>query len=113
MTVQLANEFSVSVPVDQAWAVLTDIERIAPCLPGAELQEVDGDDYRGVVKVKAGPITAQYKGTASFVERDEANHRVVIRAEGRDTRGQGPSMLKRLVPLAAVLALVIWLISRR
>jgi carbon monoxide dehydrogenase subunit G len=89
MIVQLTNEFSVSVPVDRAWAVLTDIERIAPCLPGAELREVDGDRYRGVVKVKAGPVIAQYQGAASFVERDEANHRVVIRAEGRDTRGQG------------------------
>jgi len=87
--VELTNEFSVSVPVDQAWAVLTDLERIAPCMPGFELQEVDGDEYRGVVKVKVGPMTAQYKGAASFRERDEANHRAVVRAEGRDTRGQG------------------------
>jgi carbon monoxide dehydrogenase subunit G len=87
--VELTNDFSVGVPVDQAWSVLTDLERIAPCLPGAELQEVEGDEYRGIVKVKVGPITAQYKGTATFLERDEANHRAVIRAEGRDTRGQG------------------------
>jgi len=87
--VELTNEFSVSVPVDQAWAVLTDLERIAPCMPGAELQEVEGDEFRGVVKVKVGPITAQYKGAASFQERDDDAHRAVIKAEGRDTRGQG------------------------
>ena len=86
---ELTHEFSVSVPIDEAWAVLTDLERIAPCMPGAELQEVAGDEYRGVVKVKVGPMTAQYKGVASFRERDEANHRAVVRAEGRDTRGQG------------------------
>jgi carbon monoxide dehydrogenase subunit G len=86
---ELNNEFSVSVPVDQAWDVLTDLERVAPCLPGAQLQEVDGDEHRGIVKVKVGPITAQYKGMAQFVERDEAAHRAVLRAQGRDTRGQG------------------------
>lgn len=86
---ELTHEFSVRVPIDQAWAALTDLERIAPCMPGAELQEVDGDEYRGVVKVKVGPMTAQYKGVASFRERDEANHRAVVRAEGRDVRGQG------------------------
>lgn len=86
---ELTNEFSVQAPIDQAWALLTDLERIAPCMPGFQLQEVDGDEYRGVVKVKVGPMTAQYKGVASFQERDEANRRAVVRAEGRDTRGQG------------------------
>lgn len=86
---ELTNEFTVSVPVDEAWTVLTDLERIAPCMPGAELQEVDGDEYKGVVRVKVGPITAQYKGVASFAERDEAKHRAVVQATGRDTRGQG------------------------
>src|SRR5207302_1927520 len=87
--VELTNEFSVSVPVDEAWAVLTDLERIAPCMPGAELQEIEGDEYRGVVKVKVGPITASYKGVATFQERDDAARRAVIKAEGRETRGQG------------------------
>jgi uncharacterized protein len=87
--VELTNDFRVAVPVDQAWAVLTDVERIAPCMPGAELQEVEGDEYRGIVKVKVGPITAQYKGKATFAERDDAGHRAVLRAEGRETRGQG------------------------
>jgi carbon monoxide dehydrogenase subunit G len=87
--VELINEFRVAVPIDEAWAVLTDVERIAPCLPGAQLQEIDGDEHRGLVKVKVGPITAQYKGAATFVEQDAVSHRVVLRAEGRDTRGQG------------------------
>jgi carbon monoxide dehydrogenase subunit G len=86
---ELTNEFRVPLPVADAWAVLTDVERIAPCMPGAQLQEIEGDEYRGVVKIKVGPITAQYKGKATFVERDETAHRAVLRAEGRDTRGQG------------------------
>jgi hypothetical protein len=87
--VELINEFEVDAPLDVVWSVLTDVERIAPCLPGAQLQEVEGDEYRGVVKVKVGPITAQYKGAASFVEKDDAGYRAVLRAEGRDTRGTG------------------------
>jgi len=86
---ELKNEFHVSVPIDVAWAVLTDLERVAPCMPGAELQEVEGDEYRGIVKVKVGPITAQYKGVARFAEKDDDQHRAVLLAEGRDTRGQG------------------------
>ena len=86
---ELTNEFTVGVPVERAWQVLTDVEGIAPCMPGAELQEVAGDEYRGIVKVKVGPITAQYKGAARFVELDESGRRAVLRAEGRDTRGQG------------------------
>jgi uncharacterized protein len=86
---KLENEFRVDVPVEEAWRVLLDVERIAPCMPGAQLQEVEGDEYRGIVKVKVGPITAQYKGVARITESDDANHRAVIRAEGRDTRGQG------------------------
>lgn len=86
---ELNNEFRVGVPVSDAWKVLTDVERIAPMLPGAQLQEVEGDEYRGIVKVKVGPITAQYKGTATFLERDESAGRMVLKASGRDTRGQG------------------------
>ena len=86
---ELTNDFEVAVPVERAWAVLTDVERIAPCLPGAQLQEVEGDEYRGVVKVKVGPITAQYKGKATFEEKDDENHVAVLKADGRDTRGNG------------------------
>src|SRR3954447_22686187 len=86
---ELVNEFTVNRPMDEAWAILTDVERIAPCLPGAQLQEIQGDVYRGVVKVKVGPITAQLKGEAKFVERDDSDHRAVLKAEGRDTKGNG------------------------
>jgi len=86
---KLEHNFRVDVPVDQAWTTLLDLERIAPCMPGAQLQEVHGDEYRGIVKVKVGPITAQYKGVARLTEADEPAGRLIITAEGRDTRGQG------------------------
>jgi len=86
---EITDSFRVSTPIDETWKVLLDLERIAPCMPGAQLQEVEGDEYRGIVKVKVGPITAQYKGAARLAEVDEANHRVVLDASGRDTRGQG------------------------
>jgi carbon monoxide dehydrogenase subunit G len=89
MAEQLVNEFTVNRPIDEAWAVITDVERIAPCLPGAELREIEGDVYRGVVKVKLGSITPQFKGQASFDERDDTAHRAVLKAEGRDTGGRG------------------------
>jgi len=85
----LNHEFVVNVPVDQAWQILTDLERIAPCLPGAQLTEVEGDTYRGQVKVKVGPILAQFKGQASFVSRDDAAHKATLKGEGRDTTGKG------------------------
>lgn len=89
MAEQLTNEFTVNRPVDEAWPIITDIERIAPCLPGAELQEIEGDTFRGVVKVKLGAISTQFKGEAHFTERDDAGHRAVISAAGRDTGGRG------------------------
>ena len=86
---ELVNDFTVDVPVDEAWKTLTDVERIAPCLPGAQLQEIEGDVYRGVVKVKVGPILAQFKGQATFVERTRPTIEAVLKAEGRDTGGKG------------------------
>ncbi|MEZ5270963.1 MAG: SRPBCC family protein [Ilumatobacteraceae bacterium] len=86
---KLLNEFVVHRPIDQTWAVLTDVERIAPCMPGAQLQEIEGDIYRGVVKVKLGPIATAFKGQAHFVERDDANHKAVLKGQGRDTGGKG------------------------
>lgn len=86
---ELNHEFNVNVPVEQAWNVLTNVEMIAPCLPGAQLQEVEGDTYRGVVKIKVGPIVAQFKGQAAFAERDDVNKMAVLKAEGRDTGGKG------------------------
>jgi len=87
--VQLENSFTVPVPIDEAWRVLLDIERIAPCMPGAALDSVDGDDFTGRVKVKLGPINLTYQGKASFIEKDEAAHRAVIDARGKDQRGNG------------------------
>ena len=86
---QLENSFTVPVPIDEAWRVLLDIERIAPCMPGAALDSVEGDDFTGRVKVKLGPINLTYQGKASFVEKDEAAHRAVIDAKGKDQRGNG------------------------
>lgn len=85
----LNHEFTVDVPVAEAWAILTDLERIAPCLPGAQLTEVEGDTYRGQVKIKVGPILAQFKGQASFVSRDDVAHKATLKGEGRDTTGKG------------------------
>jgi carbon monoxide dehydrogenase subunit G len=87
--VQLENSFTVPVPIDEAWRVLLDIERIAPCMPGAALDSVTGDDFTGRVKVKLGPINLTYQGKASFVEKDEAAHKAVIDARGKDQRGNG------------------------
>ena len=86
---ELNHSFTVQLGIEDAWKVLTDLERIAPCLPGAQLQEVEGDVYRGVVKVKVGPISAQFKGQASFQERDDERRRAVLKGEGRDTGGKG------------------------
>jgi carbon monoxide dehydrogenase subunit G len=87
--VDLSNTFTVNLPVEDTWRVLTDLERVAPCLPGAALLGVEGDDYRGAVKIKVGPVSARYEGVARFVERDVRAHRAVIRAEGKDVGGQG------------------------
>ena len=97
---KIEDQFRVDVPIDEAWSVLLDVERIAPCMPGAQLQEVEGDEYRGIVKVKVGPITAQYKGAARIVEADEAARRIVLKGEGRDTRGQGNASATITVLLA-------------
>ena len=86
---ELNNEFRVAVPAAKTWEVLTDVERVAPCLPGATLLSVDGDDFTGAVKVKVGPITVSYKGIASFQEKDAVTQRVVLKAEGKETRGNG------------------------
>lgn len=86
---QLDHEFTVPVPAAQAWPVLLDIDRIAPCLPGASITKVDGDDFEGTVKVKVGPITVTYGGSASFLVKDESERRAVIEARGRETRGTG------------------------
>jgi uncharacterized protein len=87
--VELNNEFRVAVPAAKTWEVLTDVERVAPCLPGATLLSVDGDEFTGAVKVKVGPITVSYKGEAAFQDKDAAAARVVLKASGKETRGNG------------------------
>src|SRR4051794_14700944 len=86
---KLENEFTVPAPLEQAWSVLLDVERVAPCLPGAALEGAEGDAYRGTMKVKIGPITARYTGTVKIEEADESARRAVMRAQARDSRGQG------------------------
>jgi len=86
---KLENRFTVPVPVDEAWKVLLDVERIAPCMPGATLTSRDGDDFEGTVKVKVGPINLTYGGKAKFVSKDEASHVAVIDGSGKETRGTG------------------------
>ncbi|MFI9802801.1 SRPBCC family protein [Streptomyces sp. NPDC052301] len=86
---ELQHEFTVPVPVDDAWHALLDIERVAPCLPGAAVEDYDGRTVTGSVKVKVGPVTVTYRGTAVFEEQDESAHRMVLVASGRETRGQG------------------------
>jgi carbon monoxide dehydrogenase subunit G len=86
---QLKHSFTVPTGLEHAWEVLLDIERIAPCMPGAAIETVNGDDFTGTVKVRLGPIGLTYKGKASFLEKDATAHRAVIDAQGKDTRGNG------------------------
>lgn len=99
---ELSSSFEVARSIEDTWAVLTDVERIAPCLPGAKLQEVEGEEHRGIVKIKVGPITAEYKGVATFIERDDSSHRAVLEAKGRDTRGAGNASAVITAQLGAV-----------
>ena len=89
MAEQIVNEFTVNRPIDEAWPIICDVERIAPCLPGAQLEEIEGDVYRGKVKVKLGAVATEFKGEAQFVERDDAAHTAKLAAKGRDTKGRG------------------------
>ncbi|UUN29759.1 SRPBCC family protein [Streptomyces sp. FIT100] len=86
---ELNHSFTVPVPVDDAWRALLDIERVAPCMPGATVEAFDGETITGSVKVKVGPIALTYRGTAVFAEQDEAGHRMVLTAGGKEARGQG------------------------
>jgi uncharacterized protein len=89
MAMELDNSFTVPVPPDQAWDVLLDVQRIAPCMPGATVDEVDGDVVNGRIKVKVGPVSLTYRGTAKFTERDPDARVVVVEASGKETRGAG------------------------
>ena len=86
---EINNSFEVRAPIDVAWVILTDLARIAPCLPGATLTSIEGDTYTGHVTVKVGPIVAKFGGQAIFQERNDAAHRAVLKGEGRDATGKG------------------------
>ncbi len=89
MAEQIVNEFTVNRPIEEAWPIICDVERIAPCLPGAQLEEVEGEIYRGRVKVKLGAVATQFKGEARFVERDDEAYTAKLNGKGRDTGGRG------------------------
>jgi carbon monoxide dehydrogenase subunit G len=91
MAIELDNSFTVPVPPENAWDVLLDVERIAPCMPGASVLSIsdDGNEIEGQVKVKLGPLSLTYKGTAKFTEKDQANYTIAIEATGKETRGAG------------------------
>jgi len=89
MAIELDNSFTVPVPPEQAWDVLLDVERIAPCMPGASVTSVEGDEIEGQVKVKLGPLSLTYKGTAKFTDKNQASHTISIEATGKETRGSG------------------------
>ena len=87
----MENDFTVEAPVEQAWETMLDLERIAPCLPGASVEKASGDngDYKGTMTVRIGPVSQKYDGTVSITEADESAHRAVLQADGKDSRGQG------------------------
>jgi uncharacterized protein len=86
---ELQNSFTVPSDIDTAWKTLLDVEAIAPCMPGATLESVNGDEFSGNVKVKLGPVSMTYGGQARFVSKDEANHTAVIEGTGKETKGTG------------------------
>lgn len=89
MAMRFEHEFSVPVPVEQAWAVLLDVERVAPCLPGASLDVIEGDEFTGRMKIKVGPITVTYRGSARFEEIDKDSYSIRLKAGGKEARGSG------------------------
>ncbi|WP_033292625.1 SRPBCC family protein [Amycolatopsis jejuensis] len=91
---KLENTFTIAVPLSDVWSAMNDPETVAPCFPGADLSEYTGDSFSGTIKVKLGPISLSYRGTGTYLVRDEANHRIVIDATGRDQRGNGTAAAK-------------------
>jgi carbon monoxide dehydrogenase subunit G len=102
MAMEFDHSFTVPVPPDQAWEVLLDVQRIAPCMPGASVDAVDGDDVAGQLKVKVGPVSLTYKGTATFKDRDAADRSVLVEASGREQRGAGTASATVRASLAAL-----------
>ncbi|WP_214368850.1 SRPBCC family protein [Pseudonocardia sp. H11422] len=91
---QLENKFTIAAPIEEAWAALNNPETVAPCFPGATLESYENDSFTGTVKVKLGPISLTYKGKGTYVDRDDAAHKVIIDASGRDSRGNGTANAK-------------------
>ena len=110
---ELTNEFTVAAPLERAWAVLNDVETIAPCLPGAKLEEIAGDEFKGIVKVKVGPITAQYKGVATFVEQMAKARGVDFSAMEREffETARPSSLIKRFATADEVAAMIVYVCS--
>ncbi|GAA3471710.1 SRPBCC family protein [Nonomuraea roseola] len=101
MAMRFEHEFTVPVPIEQAWAALLDVERVAPCLPGATLDIVEGEEFTGRMKVKVGPITVTYRGTARFEDVDKDAYTLTLQASGKEARGSGTasaSVTARLTP---------------
>jgi carbon monoxide dehydrogenase subunit G len=98
----IENSFTVDAPIEKAWVLLTNIAEIAPCLPGAKLTDETDGVYSGGVKIKVGPVTSEYKGSAEFVERDDQAYRAVINGKGRDTRGAGNAQALITAQMTAV-----------
>ena len=86
---KIDNEFTISVPIAKAWAVLSDMEQVVPLMPGAQLTGQEGDDFLGKVKIKVGPVNSEFAGKAHFVERNEATHTAVVDGRGKEARGTG------------------------
>lgn len=99
---KITNEFTVQIPIDEAWKVFTDLEGIAPCMPGAQLTGVEGEVYQGKVKIKVGPVISDFSGTARFTAKDDAAYRAVIDAKGRDARSAGNASATVIAFLTAV-----------
>lgn len=101
MAMRFEHEFTVPVPVEQAWAALLDVERVAPCLPGATLDIMEGDEFTGRMKVKVGPITVTYRGSARFEDVDKDSYSLKLKASGREARGSGTADATVAASLAA------------
>ncbi len=100
----LTTSFTVALPIDEAWVVLQDVERVAGWFPGGKLESVEGDEFKGTVRVKLGPIIVDYRGSARFVERDQDAYRVVLEASGREQRGTGTAKATAVTQLTATAA---------
>jgi carbon monoxide dehydrogenase subunit G len=99
---EINNQFTLNVSVQRAWALLTNLTLMARCVPGAKLESIEGDEHKGVLEAKVGPVTARYKGQCQLVEYDESIHRVTLTAKGRDLRGQGNASAQVVITMLSI-----------